>query len=784
MNATLRGLLAGGLLALCLTTAAIAQTDVEETAERWDSVAVKAEQSVEEVDTPTTELESMRARVVGYRSEFEAARTLNADRIAALRDQLAALGPVPEGENAEPEAPEVAKTRADINQQLNTLLAPVQIAEREFLRADGLVREIDKRIRDRQTERLLRATPSPLNPAYWAPALVDVQNAFAAFWEESAEQDTDSALDTLETNLPTVLLAGLAGLLLLFRGRLWAMGIVNALRDRQARGLGIWRFIVSLLRILFPLAGLFLLSIAARQSGFLGARSSLLVELLPIIGLMIFGFRWVSERVFAREQEEALLPLPAAQRKMARLYVNAITLVIILSIVALTVLEFGDPSTATRAVVQFPLAVLTSLALFQIGRILRGYRDPDEDTPDADGVTKASTHARIVRSAGLGAIAVSIAAPVLFAFGYQDLSDAILRPYVTTLAVLGLVMALQRFSADVYGAITGQGPAAREALMPLLFGLILLMLAAPALALVWGARVADLTELWAAFGRGFTVGESRIAPSNLLAFAIIFAMGYLLTRLLQGTLRSNVLPKTKIDIGGQNALLSGLGYVGIFLAALAAITGAGIDLSSLAIVAGALSVGIGFGLQNIVSNFVSGIILLIERPISEGDWIEVGGKSGYVRDISVRSTRIETFDRTDVIVPNADLVSGTVTNFTRGNTVGRLIVKVGVAYGTDTRRVETVLREIAEAQPLVLANPAPNVLLVSFGADALEFEIRAFLRDVNWMMSVQSDINHAIVDRFAEEKIEVPFPQRDVWFRNRAPEPAPKAPKPDGEADS
>ena len=784
MNATLRGLLAGGLLALCLTTAAIAQTDVEETAERWDSVAVKAEQSVEEVDTPTTELESMRARVVGYRSEFEAARTLNADRIAALRDQLAALGPVPEGENAEPEAPEVAKTRADINQQLNTLLAPVQIAEREFLRADGLVREIDKRIRDRQTERLLRATPSPLNPAYWAPALVDVQNAFAAFWEESAEQDTDSALDTLETNLPTVLLAGLAGLLLLFRGRLWAMGIVNALRDRQARGLGIWRFIVSLLRILFPLAGLFLLSIAARQSGFLGARSSLLVELLPIIGLMIFGFRWVSERVFAREQEEALLPLPAAQRKMARLYVNAITLVIILSIVALTVLEFGDPSAATRAVVQFPLAVLTSLALFQIGRILRGYRDPDEDTPDADGVTKASTHARIVRSAGLGAIAVSIAAPVLFAFGYQDLSDAILRPYVTTLAVLGLVMALQRFSADVYGAITGQGPAAREALMPLLFGLILLMLAAPALALVWGARVADLTELWAAFGRGFTVGESRIAPSNLLAFAIIFAIGYLLTRLLQGTLRSNVLPKTKIDIGGQNALLSGLGYVGIFLAALAAITGAGIDLSSLAIVAGALSVGIGFGLQNIVSNFVSGIILLIERPISEGDWIEVGGKSGYVRDISVRSTRIETFDRTDVIVPNADLVSGTVTNFTRGNTVGRLIVKVGVAYGTDTRRVETVLREIAEAQPLVLANPAPNVLLVSFGADALEFEIRAFLRDVNWMMSVQSDINHAIVDRFAEEKIEVPFPQRDVWFRNRAPEPAPKAPKPDGEADN
>jgi potassium-dependent mechanosensitive channel len=768
--------LAACLLA-SLAAGAWAQDDITEDLERWDTLAARAEALADDDSAADETLQALRARIADFRSEFNDARSINGPRIQALREQIAALGPAPEGEGAEPEAPEVAANRAELNDQLNTLLAPVQRAEAAYARADGLIREIDGTLRERQTRKLLTISPSPLNPVNWGPALADLRASAVSLWAETKAAAASRSSGQLRESLPLAIGLGALGLLLIFRGRNWAGLIVGRLRTRGTRGLGIWRFVVSLFRVILPLLGLVALVSGVIASGAVGPDGTEILSLLPVIGGMVLGFRWVSERVFSRDDDEALILLAPEDRKRARACVSVITVMIVIQVILLQMVELGESGAATQPVLAFPFFVVISVALFRLGSLLRGYAEPaDAATPEE---TRISTLSRIERSLGRGAMIVACVAPLIAAAGYYEAADALQGPYVLSLALLGLVMALQRFTADVYGAVTGQGVEARDALMPVLFGMILLLLAAPLFALIWGARLTDLTELWASFSRGFTVGDSRISPTDFLAFVVIFAIGYVLTRLIQGTLRSSVLPKTRLDIGGQNAIVSGLGYVGIFLAAILAITGAGINLSALAYVAGALSVGIGFGLQNVVSNFVSGIILLIERPISEGDWIEVGGQMGYVRDISVRSTRIETFDKTDVIVPNADLISGTVTNYTRGNTVGRLIVPVGVAYGSDTRRVEAILREIAEAQPMVLATPPVNIFFLNFGADALEFEIRCMLRDVNWIMKVKNDINHQIAARFGEEGIEIPFAQRDLWLRN--PEALASRPSPGGD---
>ena len=756
------------LVALFLAIAGGAQAQITEESrtyyQSWLDVAARAEKVVDVNRASNAALENLRAEIVSYREEFAKARDKNTSRIATLRSQLDALGPKPEDGVEEPE--DIARLRFRLNEQVNALRVPRVLSGEAHNQANGLIREIDKIIRKDQTKRLLARGPSPLNPAHWPIAWQDIDHALTSLVNETRRNLRSAAIvEDIRQNLPVILLLSGLGLFFLLRGKYWAERLGEFLRRFGGRGTGVRGFVVSLTRVILPFLGTIILVQAVEMLGIWGLRGTLILAAIPGWALILLAFNWLSDQLYAKHRETSLLPAPKERRAEMRIYVDLVGVTIVLQEVINLYEKIERITDASRAVVAFPVILAAALLLLRLQRVGLSNRS-EQSGEDMAALRRAGVY-RIVRGIRRGAVMLALVSPLLAALGYGAAAEAIIYPVVLTVVVISAVLILQQFLGGLYVLLRrSNDTAARDSLFSVLVGWVLVLAALPVLALVWGARVADLTELWSMFLDGFQIGDARISPIGFLSFAAVFVVGYSVTRLLQGGLRTNLLPKTQIDPGGQNAIVAFTGYLGIFLAALVAVSSAGLDLSSVAIVAGALSVGIGFGLQTIVSNFVSGIILLIERPIAKGDWIEVGPFAGYVRDISVRSTRIETFDRADVIVPNTDLVSGTVINYTKGKTVGRVKVAVGVAYGTDTRMVEEILLDVANSHPMVLANPAPSVVFHGFGADALDFEIRAILRDVNWVLSVKSDMNHDIAKRFFEAGIEIPFAQRDIWLRN------------------
>lgn len=727
----------------------------------WEQVATRAETAVGNARASDQAFGNLRAEIADWRTRFQAQLSANDSRLQTIRDQIASLGPAPaEGET---EASEIAQRRSELTEQLTRLTTPRRTAEEAFSRANGVIAEIDEILRTRQADALLNRGPMPINPGFWPGAVQDLSEAFRATWAGVRQAwNTEARQLNAQNNLPLIVVLLALAIVLLSRSRSWTEQIAVRIEAREtAASAGFTGFVVSLGQILFPLLGLFAFVRAVDATGLYGPRGELILDALPEIGITVFFARWLGSRIFpASNAVETPLGLSEERRVEGRLYAMLLGIVFAASYLISQLSDFDRFSAQSDAVLAFPLIIIACVMLFRVGQLLRRH-NAQEGSLSAESAYRN----QLIGLLGRAAIAIGVVAPLLAGAGYITAAEKLVYPSVLTLTVFGTIALLQEAVRDFF-AFFSKADQPGEGLWPTLVGFVLLLASMPLFALIWGARTTDMTELWARARAGISIGETTISPGSFFTLILVFVIGYFLTRALQGTLKTSVLPKTRIEPGGQVAMVSGVGYVGIFLSALVAITSAGIDLSSLAIVAGALSVGIGFGLQNIVSNFVSGIILLIERPIAEGDWIEVGGQHGYVRNISVRSTRIETFDRTDVIVPNADLISGTVTNFTRGNTVGRIIVPVGVSYGTDTRKVDGILRTIAESHPMVLANPVPTILFAGFGADSLDFEMRLILRDVNWSLSVRNDVNHAIAEKFAEEGIEIPFAQRDIWLRN------------------
>lgn len=294
----------------------------------------------------------------------------------------------------------------------------------------------------------------------------------------------------------------------------------------------------------------------------------------------------------------------------------------------------------------------------------------------------------------------------------------------------------------------------------------IVVLVLPIIFLIVGAQWPDIREVIHQIFFGFQLGAIKFSLAAILTAAFTFFVIMTVTRSVQRIAESRLFPKTRMDPGVQQSMSTLIGYVGLTIALVVSFAAIGFNLSNIAIIAGALSVGIGFGLQSIVNNFVSGLILLFERPIKAGDWVIVQSGEGIVKRINVRATEIETFDRSSIIVPNSELISGTVQNWTYKDKVARIIIPVGVAYKEDLEHVEKVLMEAAKSCPLVLSYPEPSVYFVGFGASSLDFELRGFILDVGNFIKAKSDLGKQVFSALKREGIEIPFPQRDVHVKS------------------
>ena len=300
---------------------------------------------------------------------------------------------------------------------------------------------------------------------------------------------------------------------------------------------------------------------------------------------------------------------------------------------------------------------------------------------------------------------------------------------------------------------------------PILFwahGLLMLAM----LAVVWmiypsvGAAITGINDF------GFTIGDIRLSPGFLVLVILIFYIGLLVSETSRYVLVRGILPRYTSEVGVRISIARLAHYVIIAITFLIMLKVLGFKLEQVTIVGGALSVGIGFGLQAIVNNFASGLILLFERPIKVGDTIRFGSDTGEVKEVGLRATIIRTYDNAEIVVPNSMLITGQVTNWTLANRRARLKVPVSVAYGSDVAKVMEILVACAQEHPGVLSEPKPTAFFLAFAASSLDFELRAWLPDYLHSTSILSELNVEIESRFNDAGIEMPFPQNDLHLRS------------------
>jgi potassium efflux system protein len=497
--------------------------------------------------------------------------------------------------------------------------------------------------------------------------------------------------------------------------------------------------------------------------------------LLAALMVLRLGRHWL-RLAFAGQEAGGLLPLDAVTARYYRRYLQLLLLYLVLGVWGLASAGFlGFPPSSRQLMGHLFRVGLLGWAMWLLRRKYLESLLPELPVPRW---LKKPGVVHVIKGLVLLLLAVIILANLL---KFQNLADYLSEAGAVTgvallflgLLWLGLDGALHYLLHPEKGWARRRYPHRAEMLQKIhgmTRGGITALLAAAALLLAlkaWGVNPADVAWAFRWLNWGPTLGSLKLTPLSLIGAVLALYLGVWISRLIRSFLDIRVYPHTGWDDGIQYTISTTLHYAVLLVGGLIALSVLGFPLTNLALIAGALGVGIGFGLQNIVSNFISGLILLFERPIKVGDMLVIDGQWGTVQEIRVRSTVFETFDRYVLIIPNSELLSGKILNWTyHGWGSNRLELKVGVGYGSDVRQVTGLLTDICLANPRVLNDPAPQVFFKAYGDSSLDFTIWVFLQHPKDRIPATHELNSAIFETFRQEGIEIPFPQRDLHIKN------------------
>jgi small-conductance mechanosensitive channel len=738
----------------------------------WSQVLDRSDKGLQRAELSDEKLAEIRQDLSGLRVDLSAAVAEALPQTQIIRDELQTLGSPP-AEGAPPESPAVTAKRKTISERLAVAEGEIKESDLILSRVNRLLADVNGRQRERYTQRILTRGQSPILPSVWkkawAEAAMDLEMARQdiQYWVDSGAFDQEG-----RPVLRYLLLALLVAVILIWPLKRWLLrrfGYVSVENELTHGHRLRVAFFTGFVRILMPTAAVVAVYLVMVFSGLLTDKVQLLANTALQALVFLFGVSAFCHAALAPfEHDWRLVNISDVGARTVSRVVTLIALVFSLDQVMDQLRENFEASLELTLIHKFISGLWIS------GLLLILLQPPIW----AAGEGEISVPARPWRRLRFLLRLLVLAIPLSAVLGFVALSRMLATQLVLTAGLYVAVRVIRNVGSEALGqGMSGASPLGRylrstfnlsdDDMEMLRFWIteiqtILVFVAGTvALLVLWGAGGDDLSAWLHTAFFGFRVGTITISIADILFAMLLFGALLAVTRLLQHWLDHRIFPRTRLDFGIRHSIRSATGYVGFSVAAVVAVSTVGIDLSSLAMIAGALSVGIGFGLQNIVNNFVSGLILLVERPIKVGDWVTVGDFQGYVKRISVRATEISTFDRASVFIPNSSLISGPVMNRTYADKVGRVILNLSLHHDADARKVRGLLLEVAGQHPEVMRNPNPLVFHVGFADGLLHMELMAFIRDVDKVKSVTSDLWFEIEDTFRREGIEIPSGLKD-----------------------